>query len=105
MPETEVLSPEDRAQFARQGYVRVREAFDPAAALAMQDFLWAQMEARHGVRRDDRATWTAPWPATGLNQTAKDPIYRPVAGARLCGAIDDLLGRGAWKSRTPGAAS
>jgi hypothetical protein len=94
---TPVLSAEEIAFFERWGYVRVPGAFAHDAALAMQDVMWEELQALHGIDRQDRATWTHPWPAAGVKRRGTDPVFRAVAAPRLCGAIDQLLGKGSWE--------
>lgn len=90
-----VLSAKDLACFEQQGYIRVPEAFSSSDALAMQDFMWSQLKARHDVERADRSTWSHY--KGGLNKSADNPIYQSVAAPRMCAAIDQLLGVGAWE--------
>lgn len=96
-----VLFSKDINHFAKHGYVRVREAFSPAAALQMQAFLWEQIKTAHGAHKEDRETWACfagTWNHSprGLNKAANDLVYAPVAGPRMCKAIDQLLGPGTW---------
>jgi hypothetical protein len=95
-PGTPVLSADERRFFAEHGYMRVTEAFPPDAALAMQDVMWQELQALHGIDRHDRATWRHPWPAAGVRRRRTAPIFDAIAAPRLCGAIDQLLGAGNW---------
>lgn len=95
-----VLSDDEVTQFKEHGYVHVSEAFPREAALAMQDFMWAQLFERNGIDRHDHTTWSRQW--GGLNRCAKHPIYRHIAGERMRGAISQLLGWGHGKSRRTG---
>lgn len=89
------LSAQDTAFFEENGYLHVKGAFPRESALAIQDYMWSQLKALNGIDRDDRSTWTRRW--SGLNRSGKHPIYRQIAGKRLCGAIDGLLGPGRWE--------
>ena len=91
--EKNVLSPEAIAGFAEQGYVHLPQAFDRAAALAIQDAVWSQMQAA-GIDRGDRSTWPA-----GAWRGVKDnpELERGIGAPRLCGAINQLLGPGNWR--------
>ena len=88
------LSPTDLGQFRRDGFVVVREAFARADAAAMEQRWWAELEAAHEIRRDDRSTWRQP--AGDLKRAKHDPIQRKILTARVRGVIDDLLGKGEW---------
>lgn len=90
-----VLTPQDLATFEDQGFLPLRAAFAPADALAMQDFMWAQLHVSQGVERSNPATWSHY--AGGLNKSGAAPVYRGIAAPRLCAAIDQLLGAGAWQ--------
>jgi hypothetical protein len=92
-----MLTPVQRLEYRDNGYVRLPEAFSRAAAAAMADFIWARLFDLHGMRRDDRATWTAAAPWVGLKQFKDDPVFQPLNNATTFEAIDDLLGPDAWK--------
>jgi Phytanoyl-CoA dioxygenase (PhyH) len=87
------LSPEDLRQFHDDGFVRLPAAFDPTAALAMQDFMWEYL-TKQGIHREDRSTWSQP---RAMNKTSENHIYDAIAGDRLVSAADQLLGVGTWK--------
>ena len=88
------LTVQQLADFDEKGWVYLEEAFDPEAALKMQDFMWAHLKDLHGIDRQDRDTWPAVW--NGLNQKGQDPIYQDVGSPRLYAAIDQLLGKDQW---------
>jgi hypothetical protein len=50
------LTPADIQRFERDGYLRVRQAFSPADALAMERQWWRELAGTHGIRRDDRSS-------------------------------------------------
>lgn len=89
------LTDQQLVDFDGKGWVHLEAAFDPEAALRMQDFMWEHLEALHGIDRHDRDTWPALW--NGLNQKGQDPIYQDVGSPRLCAAIDQLLGKDQWQ--------
>jgi hypothetical protein len=89
------LSADDLRRFKDQGFVRLPAAFDPAAALRMQDFMWKFIEEKQGVRRDDPATWFPPRNLK-LNKTTHHRIYDAIGSDRLFSAADQLLGAGTW---------
>ena len=91
-----------RRQFAEKGWVRVPQAFARDAALEGQGAMWAQLERTRGLRQGQRSSWaaeeaaTAPCGSDGLKDLKHSPVFRAVGSERLKGAIDDLLGAGAW---------
>ena len=91
-----------RRQFAEKGWVRVPQAFARDAALEGQGAMWAQLERTRGLRQGQRGSWaaeeaaTAPCGSDGLKDLKHSPVFRAVGSERLKGAIDDLLGAGAW---------
>jgi hypothetical protein len=92
-----MLTAAQRSEYNERGYVRLPQAFGVDAAAAMADFIWARLFDLHGMRRDDRATWTAKAPWVGLNRFREDPVFAPLDNAATRAAIDDLLGVDAWK--------
>jgi hypothetical protein len=88
------LTPSDMERFERDGYVVVKGAFPRAVGAAMEDRWWAELESAHGVRRDDRSSWRdIPGDLKGAKT---DPIQAAFLTDTVRGAIDDLLGAGAW---------
>ncbi len=99
VPETKraptIFSTEEIESFHRHGFVRLKQAFPPEAALALQDEIWTEIGEEHGVRREDRGTWkTLPRSPKGAKQS---PLNAAVATQRFTGAISDLLGYDGWK--------
>ncbi len=90
-----VLSPDDLAHFSKRGWVRLRSAFPPEAAVRMQDFMWEHLRQCHGADPNDPTSWR--WSANGLNRTRHNPVYRDVGSPRMRGAITQLLGHSQWK--------
>lgn len=86
------LSVEEREAFERDGFVRLRGAFDGADA--MEDRMW-EFLARRGVDRADRATWPT-GDARHLQKLLREPVFMPIGGPRTTAAIDDLLGPNRW---------
>jgi len=88
------LTPADIQRFQQDGYVVIREAFPPADGREMEARWWAELEERHGIVRDDRATWRQP---LGDLKTAKhDAIAARILSDRVRGVLDDLLGPETW---------
>jgi hypothetical protein len=94
MAQPRTLTPTEIARFERDGFVVVREAFARADALAMQRRWWQELRDVHGIRRDDRTTWHRI--AGDLRAAKRDPLQHAILTDRLRGAVDDLLGPGAW---------
>lgn len=90
-----ILSTAQRTAFDDDGYVVVRGAFASEDASAMQDEWWAELAEMHGILRDDRSTWR---PVLGdLKRPKLSALEGRILTPRVQGAIDDLLGAGAWK--------
>ena len=91
-----VLSEAQVEHFIEHGYVKLEEAFPREKALAVQDYVWQQVE-KHGVLRDDRSTWTIP--RVHLREAYDAPVFQECATQRLADAIEDLIGRDRWAKR------
>jgi hypothetical protein len=90
-----MLSEQDLAEFAGRGVVRLRGAFSGDESAAMRRRVWARL-ARLGAAEDDPATW-ATADVTGLSKAIKrDAAFAALGSPAVRGAVDDLLGRGAW---------
>lgn len=96
-----VLSPEEVQSFEELGYVQIKEAFPRAAALEMQDFMWAELERMHGFKRDEPSTWQKKgwspdeyprdWTELKLKKTKDHPVYKGIAAARMVAAIEEVM--------------
>jgi hypothetical protein len=89
-------SQEQRSEFERSGFVRLRGAFSRAEAAAMEDHLWAALCRKHGVSREDPRSWEIP-PAAGLQPLRTHAVFAPIGGPALLEALDDLIGAGRWE--------
>jgi hypothetical protein len=94
-----MLTDQQLKDFDTKGWVRLKQAFAPQAALKMQDFMWEQLGQMHGINRKDPSTWIRHF--SGLNKKTRDSVYREVGTPRLFGAVDQLLGKDRWQ-RPPG---
>jgi hypothetical protein len=88
------LTGEDIAQFIRHGHVTVRQAIPADDAKRMLDDTWAVF-ARRGIVRDDRATWPETYAIP--HELSYHATFHRIAAPRLRGALDDLVGAGAWE--------
>ena len=88
------LTAADIGRFQRDGYVVVRQAFSRDDGRAMERQWWRELADAHGIRRDDRSSWRQ-LPGD-LKAAKRDPRQAAILTERVCGALDDLLGRGAW---------
>jgi hypothetical protein len=92
--ERSTLTSSDIERFERDGYVVVRQAFSRADGLAMERRWWRELEDTHGIRPDDRSSWRQIM--GDLKAAKRDPIQAKILTERVSGALDDLLGKGAW---------
>ncbi|BBK31387.1 phytanoyl-CoA dioxygenase PhyH [Stella humosa] len=79
-----------RQQFARDGFVRIDEAFPRALADAGRAILWRDT----GCDPDDPATWTRPVIRLGMYSQA--PFREAANTPVLHAAFDQLVGAGRW---------
>jgi hypothetical protein len=92
-----VLSQAQIDAFIADGFVAVRGAVPPPVLRACQDEIWSQIEAQHGVRRADPATWRHPVVRISCPESAAFAA----AGTQpaLQEAFDQLIGEGRWWRR------
>ena len=91
-----VLTATEIERFVADGYVRLDEAFPRRLAAECVDALWRLS----GLDRHDPATWTAP--VIRIPGSADPPLLAAINAPRLVGAIDELVGIGAWQRRRLG---
>lgn len=91
-----MLTAEEIDAFITDGFVTVREAVPATVAAACQDVIWSEL-AKHGVRRDDRSTWTAP--LVRISCPEGGPFTQAGTALPLQEACDQLLGPGRWWHR------
>ena len=89
-----VLTAEQLAEFERTGIVKLEAAFTDAEAAGMREVAWNEMRHRHGIERENRATWPASL-VHGMKSAKKSRAFAPMIGPALTGALDQLLGE--WK--------
>ncbi len=62
----------------------------------MCDRVWAMLDRRYQIRRDDPDTWGARRVA-GFHDLPKSENFEQVASPAVCGALDSLFGAGNWQ--------
>lgn len=89
-----VLTKSEIDEFQRDGFVVLKGAFSRTDAVAMEDAWWRELFETYGICRDDRSTWFQP--ARDLREGKVSPMQMKIQTGRVKGAIDDLMGEGAW---------
>lgn len=90
------LTPNERAAFERDGFLRLGGAFPDRIAHGLAERAWTALKERHGIDPTDRTTWR--WdPGRRLHGAKNDWRHREIATARLTGAINDILGESTWQ--------
>jgi hypothetical protein len=84
----------DVDSFARDGFVAVRQAVDADTVAACRELTWAALR-RHGVGREDRATWCPL--VKGIGGLSGGPFVAAYMAPALTAAYDELIGPGRWK--------
>jgi len=90
------MTAEQRAEFEERGFFRLRAVFSRAEAERMQERVWATLERKHGVRRDDPGSWRLP-PAAGLQALRTHAVFHPIGAPAVIDALDHLIGEGCWQ--------
>jgi hypothetical protein len=90
-----VLSSNDLAHFADQGFVRVIDALPTPFVAKVQTAIWDQLHAQYGIARQDPTTWRPGW--CGINKKIIDSAVGSEITPRLVAAIDQLLGAAQWR--------
>jgi hypothetical protein len=91
-----MFTAEQRSEFETRGMVRLRGVFSRDEAAAMEERVWAALGRKHGVCRENPASWKLP-PGTGLQSLRTHAVFRPNGGPALLGALDALIGEGRWE--------
>ncbi len=86
-----MLTPTQLAEFAETGIVRLPGAVSRADASLMCDRLWQELAARHGMRREDPATWRSGL-VSGLQQISRSDAFAPARSDTVQEAARRLLG-------------
>jgi hypothetical protein len=88
------MKPEERAEFEENGIVRLPRAVDPALADALRRRTLAHLDARKLVPTDPAPSFNVTPSKTAAVANALG--FRDVWTERVVGALDDILGAGAW---------
>ncbi len=91
-----MLSPEQRSEFETRGFIRIPDVFTRSEAATMEERLWVGLHRKHGVRREDPASWALP-AGVGLQSLRTHSSFDPIDGPALHAALDGLIGTGSWK--------
>jgi len=89
------LSAQQRAQFVETGVVRAPGVIPKRVAAAMADRIWETCETRHGVRRDQPATWTRQR-VFQLGDLRRAGAFAAMRSAGLERLLDDFFGERGW---------
>lgn len=90
-----VLSSNDLAHFADQGFVHVTNALPAPFVAEVQTAIWGQLHTQYGITRQDSTTWRPSW--CGINKKIIDAEVGVKITPRLVAAIDQLLGVDQWR--------
>jgi hypothetical protein len=96
VPETFVLTREQLDEFERRGVLRLRGFYPKADIDGMANRLWADLENRHGMRRDRPESWTVASPAR-FYALKRSGAFDALGSPKLFDLADALLGAGAWE--------
>ncbi len=77
--------------FEETGILRLPDAFALPDAQQMQERLWKQLTAKHGIQQDNPVTWTVSQP-TGFQSLTRSGAFAAFGAPRLLEAIDTILG-------------
>lgn len=89
------LTPEQLAQYESEGVVRLPAAVPLPDVEAMVAVLWSRLATRHGIRRDQPATWHTANPA---QLTSNKDDFAAMVSPQVLAVVDQLLGPGGWKA-------
>lgn len=95
MPHTQILTPEQSDTFDRLGVLRLADFYPEADIRTMADRLWADIERRFGMLRDQPDNWTVSLPAQ-FQALVRSGAFDDLGSAKMTALADALLGAGAW---------
>ena len=106
-----MLTDQQRDEFDRFGIVRMPGAVAKSDAEEMLGIVWDCLRERYHIHRGVRDTWPEPISRSdgaveqiggehrflGTHHIPKSVTFEQVGNAAVCGAVDNLLGRGNWQ--------
>ena len=92
-----MLSEAEINAFIADGFVAIRQAVPAGIIKSCQDEIWAVIEAKHEVRRDDPATWRDP--VVRISCPQSEAFAAAGTQPALWEAFDQLIGEGRWWRR------
>ncbi len=103
-----MLTADQRNEFNQSGIVRLPGAIAKSEVEEMLGRIWNSLRERHQIHRDAPETWPEPgsraveqiggaYRFMGTRHIPKSETFEQVGNAVVCGALDDLLGRGKWR--------
>ncbi len=95
MPEAFVLTHEQLDEFERRGVVRLSGFYPKADIDVMADRLWADLENRYGMHRDQPESWTVASPAQ-FQALKHSGAFTALGSPKLFALADVLLGAECW---------
>ena len=90
-----MLTPAQREEFDQSGMVRIPGAIAHRAVRDMCDRVWAALNRRYQIRRDDPTTWKARRVA-GFHDLPKTENFEQVGSPVVCAALDNLFEGRNW---------
>ncbi|MEI8411759.1 MULTISPECIES: phytanoyl-CoA dioxygenase family protein [unclassified Kribbella] len=87
-----MLTDAQRDEFERTGLVRLAGAIPAADTVLMCDRIWEHVEAEHGMRRTEPATWLIEQRLMGLQQVARCDEFERIGTQAVRTSLDELLG-------------
>jgi hypothetical protein len=90
---SDVLDAEQIESFISLGYCMLPGAFTAQQAAGAADCVWRRMEAKAGIRRNDRSSWPV---AYDIEEHLAAPEVLACFTDRLAGGVKQLLGPDRW---------
>lgn len=82
-------------EFEHQGYIIIRNAIGSAHCNIMCESIWSALEKKHGILKDDQATWTIAEPR-GLGFLRTSGVFDDAATPSVLHAVNTLIGHDSW---------
>ena len=95
-----MLTPTERSEFHRLGFLRLRGAIPEGEVELVHARIWEDLKQRCGALRSDPATWPGMNPK-GINKLPRSGTFGPTCSPAVGKGIDDLLGADSWEKPDP----